>query len=65
MDCTYKGVGGGGGRQEARGGLYLPIGLFGVAVSPRTTIVIVLNKPGGPKRHLTNTGVNIRPIPPI
>ena len=30
------GVGGGGG-WEAGGGLYLPIGLFGVAMSPRTT----------------------------
>ena len=28
---------GGEGRWEAGGGLYLPIGLFGVAVSPRTT----------------------------
>ena len=44
MDCTYKGVGGreggggcGGGGWEARGGLYLPIGLFEVAMSPRTT----------------------------
>ena len=26
----------GGGRWEARGGLYLPIGLFGVAMSPRS-----------------------------
>ena len=40
----YKGVGGwegggvgGGGRWEAGGGLYLPIGLFGVAMSPRST----------------------------
>ena len=42
MDCTYKGVGGweggwgGGGGWEAKGGLYLPIGLFGVAMSPRS-----------------------------
>ena len=42
MDCTYKGwIGGrggvgGGGRWEAGGGLYLPIGLFGVAMSPRS-----------------------------
>ena len=35
MDCTYKGVGGGGG-WEAGGGLYLSIGLFGVAMSPRS-----------------------------
>ena len=39
----YKGVGrwegvgvGGGGGWEAGGGLYLPIGLFGVAMSPRS-----------------------------
>ena len=38
MDCTYKEVGGqegggvgGGGEWEARGRLYLPFGLFGVA----------------------------------
>ena len=43
MDCTYKGVGGrgwggvgGGGGWEAGGGLYLPIGLFGVAMSLRS-----------------------------
>ena len=35
MDCTYKGVHmGGGGGWEAGGGLY--IGLFGVAMSPRS-----------------------------
>ena len=28
---------GGGGRWEARGGLYLPIGLFEVAMSPTST----------------------------
>ena len=44
MDCTYKGVGGleeggvgGADGWKAGGGLYLPIGLFGVAVSPRST----------------------------
>ena len=40
MDCMYKGVGGqegGGGWWEAGGGLHHPIGLFGVAMSPRTT----------------------------
>ena len=74
MDCTYKGVGGweegaggrrvgGGGGWEARGWLYLPIGLFGVAMSPRS----VSYRPRqdcmeGLKRRLTNTGVNIRPI---
>ena len=43
MDYTYKGVGrwegggvGRGGRWEAGGRLYLPIGLFGVAMSPRS-----------------------------
>ena len=30
MDCTYKEVGGGEGGWEAGGGLYHPIGLFGV-----------------------------------
>ena len=44
MDCMYKGVGGwegggvgGGGGWEAGGGLTLPLGLFGVAMSPRST----------------------------
>ena len=43
------------------GGLYISIGLF------EADIVLVLgpDKPRGPKRHLTNAGVNIRPIPPI
>ena len=40
MDCTYKGmggwVGGGGGGWEAGGGLHRPIGLFEVAMSPRS-----------------------------
>ena len=41
MDCTHKGVGGwvggtGWGGWEAGGGLHLPIGLFGVAMSPRS-----------------------------
>ena len=43
MDCTYMGVGrwegsgvGGGDGWEAGGGLYLPIGLLGVAMSPRS-----------------------------
>ena len=30
-------MGGSGDEWEAGGGLYLPIGLFGVAMSPRTT----------------------------
>ena len=47
----YKRVGEqerGGGRWEAGGGLYLPIGLFGVAMSPRSAIVIGPDKTGGP-----------------
>ena len=28
-------------------------------------LVISPDKPGGPKRRLTNTGVNVRPIPLI
>ena len=28
-------------------------------------LVISPDKPRGPKRHVTNAGVNIRPIPPI
>ena len=40
MDSTYKGVRGGGvgegGRWKTGGGLYLPIALFGVAMSPRS-----------------------------
>ena len=52
----YKGVGGWGG-WEAGGGLHRPIGLFGVAMAQ--------TRLEGLKRRLTNTGVNIRPIPPI
>ena len=33
MYCTYKGVGGG---DSWESGLYLPVGPFGVAMSPRT-----------------------------
>ena len=40
---------GGGGGWEVGGGLHQPIGLFGVGMSPRTT-VIGLDKPGGPMR---------------
>ena len=54
-----------GGRWKPRGRLYLLIGLFAVAMSPRNTNHKPIDKPGGTKRHLTNTGVNIRPIPPI
>ena len=52
---------GSGGGWEPRGRLCLLIGLFGVAMSPRIT----LERAGGPKGRLTNTGVNIRPIPLI
>ena len=31
----------------------------------REVLVISPDKPGWPKRRVTNTGVNIRPIPPI
>ena len=48
---------GGGGR------LYLPTGLFGVSMSPKV-LIIDPDKPRGPIL-LTNTGVNIRPMPPI
>ena len=55
----------GGGEWEAGGRLYFTIGLFGVAMSPRSAS----HRPRqdcmkGLKRHLTNTGGNIRPIPP-
>ena len=56
---------GGGCRWEAGGGLYLPIGLFGVATSLRNTSHRPIDKPRWPKRRLTNTGVNIRPTPTI
>ena len=36
MDCMYKGVGWVESQWEAEGGLYLPIGLFGVVMSPRS-----------------------------
>ena len=70
MDCTYKGVGGRGGVDDGKwaagGKLYLLIRLFGASIiSPRSPTVIGLDKPRGPKRHLTKTEVNIRTIPPI
>ena len=55
----YKGVG-----WAPRGRLQLSIGLFGVAMSPKTAS----HRPRqarGPKTHLTNAGENIRPIPPV
>ena len=56
---------GGGGGWAARDGLYLLLGLFRVAMSPRSTKAIGPGKPLGRKRHLTNTGANFRPIPSI
>ena len=43
---------------EVRGGLYFPTGLFGVAIyeSKNCTSHRPIDKPGGPKRCLTNTG---------
>ena len=58
MDSTYKGWAGGSG---VGGELQLTIGLFGGFMSPKSAS----HKPGGPKRRLSNTGVNIRPMPPI
>ena len=51
---------GGGDGWAAGGRLYLPIGVFGVAMSSKSPIVIGPDKPSGPKRHLTNAGVNTR-----
>ena len=56
----YKGVGDGGGWLVG-GGLQLATGLFGV----QKVLVIGPDMPRGPKRCLTNTGVNVRPIPLI
>ena len=60
MDSTYKGVGG---WEGVGGGLYLPIGLFGASMCPRSAS----HRPRQDwraynARCLTNTGVNIRPI---
>ena len=63
----YKGVGGwegvgwveevgGGGGWEAGGGLHRLIGLFGVAMSPRSASHGPKTRLEGPKRSLTNTG---------
>ena len=59
MDYTYKGVGG---QPEAgysfqQDCLEVPCVQEVLTISP--------DKPGGPKRCLTNIGVNIKPIPPI
>ena len=45
----------------AESGLEFPIGFFGV----EKVLVISPDKPRGPKGHLTNTGIDIRPIPYI
>ena len=56
----------GGGGWEVGGTLYLLIILFGVAIATSLKILVIgLDKPGGLKKRLTNTGVNIRPIPLI
>ena len=54
-----------GGGWAAGAGLYLLIGWFGVFIRVQELLVIGLDNPRGPKRRLTNTGMNIRPIPPI
>ena len=54
----------GGGEWAAGGRLYLPIGLFEVSMNLRSASH-TLRQARGPKKCLTNTGVNIRPIPPI
>ena len=53
----------------AIGGLYHPLGLFGLAMGLRSASHR-LNMPatgpnilGQPKRHLSTTGVNFRPMP--
>ena len=45
----------------AEGRLYLLLRMFRVAMSPRSAVVAP-DKPRGPKRFLTNTGTNFRPI---
>ena len=52
---------GGGGRWAAEGGLQLQTGVFEGFMCPKV-LFISPNKPGGPKRRLTNTRVNIRPV---
>ena len=54
-----------GGGWAAGDGLYPLLGLFRVAMSPRSTKAIGPDRPLGPKRHLINTGANFRPIPRI
>ena len=51
----------GGGKWAAGDRLHLPVGLFGVFKGPKNTS----HKPRGPKRNLTNTGVNFRHKSPI
>ena len=68
MSGMYKEVGewegvevGGGGGWAVGVGLYPPLGLFGLAISPRSASHR-LNILGGPKRCFTTTGVNFRPM---
>ena len=53
---------GGGGGFAAGGMLYPLLGLFGVAMSPRSVSHRPRHKP---RRCLTTTGVNFRPMPPM
>ena len=70
MDGRYKGVGGwegggvgGGGGRAAGGGLNVPLGLFRVAMSPRSASHRPDNV-GQHKRRLTNSGLNSRHLHP-
>ena len=47
----------------ARGRLNPLLGLFRLAMSPRSASHISSKMLRGPKRHLTTTGVNFRPMP--
>ena len=66
MEC-YRGWAGGevsgGGEWAAGGGLNTALGLFRLAMSPTMQVpAIGPNMLRWPKRHLTITGVNFRPI---
>ena len=55
---------GGGGKWAAGGGLQPPTGQLGGSMNPRSASHR-RRQARGPKRHLTNTGMNVRPILPI
>ena len=57
------GVGGGGGGWAARGRLNPSLGLFGLAMSPRSASHRPKHAYRVPKRCLTITGVSFRPMP--